>query len=325
MTKNLKKTKELKNERTKELSSNTSLKVPSIIARTDDGTIQITFTIAYDKIKKARLEATKELAKNIDISGFRKGKAPLNKAIEKIPPNTLVEKTLAKILPKLLGEAIKEHNLKPAMYPKFEIIKAKDDEDWQVRATTCELPEIKLGDYKKAISGASKAKAIWTPSSANLPAGKAGVSDGKPDQKAVPTQAQKEQEVIKILLESVNFSIPKLLINDEVNSRLSKLLERVEKLGLSLESYLKSLGKTADQLRNEYEQQAKNAIKLDFILAQIVKQENIQIKKEQVDAAIKAGSADPNLAKKLDTPQQRRLIESILARRTVLDSLTSLL
>ncbi len=314
-------TKDSKTKKPKKWSVKSAEKTaPSVIARSDDGTIQITFTIAYNKINKARLEAARELGKDIDISGFMKGKAPLDKVIEKIPPNTLVEKTLAKILPKLLGEALKKHNLKPAMYPKFELIKAKDGEDWQVRATTCELPKIELGDYKKAISGASKAKAIWTPDK-----GKMGVGEADKDGKGELTQAQKEQEVYKILLESVKFGIPKLLINDEVNSRLSKLLERVEKLGLSLESYLKSLGKTAEQLRNEYEQQAKNTIKLDFILAQIVKQENIQIKKEQVDAAVNAGAADPNLAKKLDTPQQRRLIESILARRTVLDSLTSLL
>jgi hypothetical protein len=35
------------------------------------------------------------------------------------------------------------------------------------------------------------------------------------------------------------------LIDEEVNSRLSKLLERIEKLGLTLESYLSSIGKTA--------------------------------------------------------------------------------
>ncbi|MCH7641352.1 hypothetical protein IID22_04100, partial [Patescibacteria group bacterium] len=51
----------------------------------------------------------------------------------------------------------------------------------------------------------------------------------------------------------------------------------------------------------------------------------LTFKKSQVDAAVKAGSSDPKLAEKLDTPEQRRIIESVLVRRAALDSLVTLL
>ena len=305
-----------KNEKTKKSNSKSSDKsASSVIAKSDDGTIQITLSIPYSEIEISRKEVIGELGKDIEVQGFRKGKAPLQKIIEKIPQNTLIEKTISKLLPKAFSDAVKEHKITPSVYPKFEVIKATDGEDWQVRAFTCELPEIDLGDYKKEISSSAKAKSIWTPDK----------GDPKKNEEKEPTREEKEQEVLKILLEKVTIKIPKILTDEEVNSRLSKLLERIEKLGMNLESYLSSLGKTAEQLREEYRTQAENAIKLDFILTKIAEKEDIKVTDVEIGAAIQASaSTDPTLSEKLKNPDQKRLIETILKRRKVLDSLISL-
>jgi trigger factor len=287
-----------------------------VVARSEDGTIQITFQIPYKKIKLARETAVKKLGENIQVPGFRKGKAPIEKVIPQIPQNTLIEKTLAQILPKLISEAINQHKIRPVIYPKLELIKATEGEDWQVRATTCELPKITLGDYKKTIMGSARAKTIWTPDSAKA-------SPAKSDKEL--SKEEKEQEVIKLLLKNIEIKIPKLLIEEEVASRLSNLLARLEKLGLNLESYLASIGKTPETLRKEYEKQAREAISLELILNKIIETEKIKIEESQVEAAIKASGADPELAKKLDTPEQRRVIRSVLLRRAALESLASLL
>ncbi len=296
--------------------TNTAKSMQSVVARSDDGTVQITFTIPFAKISKAREAAAEVLGKDTEVPGFRKGHAPLSKVLENIPENTLLEKTLSGILPELLAKAIKEHKIAAAVYPKFELLKAKEGEDWQIRGTTCELPKIDLGDYKSELSGTAKAKTIWTPGSAK---------DAKPDDNPKsPTREEKEQQVIKTLLDKINIKIPKILIDEEANSRLAKLLERLEKLGLSLESYLASIGKTAQTLRSEYEAQAKSAIELDLILNEVALKENITVDTKEVDAAVSAAQADPKLAKELDTPERRRFIEVILKRRKALDTLTSL-
>ena len=135
----------------------------STVARSDDGTVQITFTIPFSDIKRAKDEVVRDNADKVNIPGFRPGKAPLEKVAEGIPENTLLEKTLSKILPQLLTDAIKEHKIKPAIYPKFELINTKEENDWQIRAVTCELPEIDLKNYKKEILSKKKASGIWTP------------------------------------------------------------------------------------------------------------------------------------------------------------------
>lgn len=288
--------------------------ISSSLAREDDGNIQITFSIVYPKVEEAKRDALEEITKEAEIPGFRKGKAPVSEVEKKVKPNQVVEKALSKILPQAFANAIEKFKIRPIVYPKFEVIKAKENEDWQVRAVTCEMPEISLGDYKKLLAGSSKAKDIWTP------------EKGKPEEKPKEkTNEEKEQEVIKILLDSIKVKVPKLLINEEVDGRLSSLLERIEKLGLTLEGYLSSVGKTPESLRAEYEIQAKNTICLDLILQKIAEEEKIEIKDTQIDEVIKVSSGDPKLSEKLNTPEQRRFISSILKKRAALESLTALL
>jgi len=291
----------------------TTQKSNSTLAKSDDGTIQITFTVPFSDIQKAKEDAAKELAPNVEVPGFRRGMAPQEKVLERVDPNLLLEKSLAKILPGLITKAVEEYKIRPAIYPKFELVSAEEGQDWQIRAITCELPEITLGDYRKALSSKRKAGSIWIPG-----------NDTKSAEKD-PTREEKEQTAIKTLLENVKISISKVLLDEETNSRLSKLLERLEKLGLSLDTYLSSVGKTAAVLRQEYDAQAKDALTLDLILSKIAEVEKIEVDKKELDAAVTAGKADPQLVSELDTPERRKFIEVLLKRRKALDFVSSLI
>lgn len=289
-------------------------KITSVIAREDNGNIQINFTIPYSEIATTKDEVIKEFAKDIEIPGFRKGMAPLDKVEAKISQNTIIEHTLSHILPRALADAITENKLQIAIYPKFELINAKEGEAWQIRGVTCELPEINLGDYKKDIAGALRASNIWTP------------GQSKSEDKKELTREQKEQIVIKALLDGIKINIPQILIEEEADSRLSALLARLEKLGLALESYLTSIGKKAEDLRADYANQAREAIALDLILSKIAESENIKIDEKEITNALEMSKAANQTgdSEAPDTEDKRRLMESILKRRAALDFLINL-
>lgn len=284
----------------------------STMAKGEDGSIQITFTLPWALVESSKTQALEEIAKEIEIPGFRKGMAPPDKVKSHVSEAKVTEKALGNILPETLGKALRQYKLVPAIYPKFELLSAKEGEDWQIRAVTCELPEIKLGDYKARIQTEGRAKNIWTP-------------DKGSDKPKEPSKEEKEQAVLKILLEQTKIEIPKVLIDEEVNNRLSALLERTEKLGLSLDNYLASIGKNPETLRGEYEIQARNTISLELILNKVASEEDVKIKDGQIDEVISASSPNPEAREKINTPEQRRIISSYLARRAALDSLTSLL
>lgn len=290
--------------------------VSPTIAREDNGNIQITLSIPYKDVLEAKKSALEEIAKNIEIPGFRKGNAPISQVEKNVTESKVLEKALGKILPKAFSDIVEKENIKPIVYPKFELINAKENEDWQVRATTCELPNVELKDYKKLISDEAKTKSIWTP----------GKEDPKKsEEEKEKTPEEKEQEVIKILLDNIKINIPKILIDQEVDNRLSQLLDRIEKLGLNLESYLASVGKNPEILRKEYELQSQNTIVLDLILQKIAVEDKIAVDEKEIDGLIKATSADPKLAESLNTPEQKRFIRSIILKRKALESLVSLL
>ncbi len=290
-------------------TTQTSVKINSVVAREKSGDVQITFTIPFSVVKKAQDETVEEMAHDIQVPGFRKGKAPLDKVREKVSQEALIQHSLSHILPQALSDAIKEHDVKIAMYPKYELVSAKDNEDWQIRALTCELPEIKLGDYKKEIQGASRASNLWTPD--------------KGKDKKEPTRGEKESLVIKTLMDTVKFEVPKVLVEEEVNSRLASLLARVEKLGLALESYLASVGKNPETLRKEYEEQAKSAIGLDLVLSRIVDEEKLVLEEKELENALQM-SQSVNSPQNEDLESRKRMMESILKKRKALDFLVSL-
>ena len=175
------------------------------------------------------------------------------------------------------------------------------------------MPKIDLGDYKKFVAAELRSSSIIT---------------SKPSDDADITAAQgrekKEQAVIKALIENIKFILPKILIEDEVTSRLSNLLARIEKLGLSLDSYLASIGKTVESLRVEYEAQAKDAISLDIILTKISDEEKLEVKPQEIEQALKMSQNASTTENSADVENKKRLFESILKRRQALDFLISL-
>jgi FKBP-type peptidyl-prolyl cis-trans isomerase (trigger factor) len=283
-------------------------KITSVIAREDDGNIQITFTIPYVLIQAAQEETVMEMAKDIEIPGFRKGAAPLSKVREKIPQGTLIEHSLGHLLPKALSEAVTENKLKIAVYPRFELISAKENEAWQIKGITCELPEVTLGEYKKAVAGALRSDSIIVP--------------GKENKEK--TREEKESLVLKALVESVKIKIPRILVEEEADSRISSLLARLEKLGLALESYLASMNKKVEDLKAEYAQQAKDAISIDLILNKIAETESLKVEDKEVDSAFQMSQATAGKESSEDTENRKRYIESILKRRKALDFLLAL-
>lgn len=262
----------------------------SEIKRLDNGNVEILFTIPGILLNEVKKQAINELAINTVVAGFRKGKAPLAKVEEVTSDEKLTDHILKLILPKAFADSVSVHKFKPAIYPKFDAVKITSsknisiDGEWQLKAITCEMPKIKLGDYKKKLKFDKKDQNV----------------------------------LIKSLIDAINPEIPKMLIDEEVNARLSQVLERIEKLGLALEGYLKSVGKTPEELRAEYEIQAKNSIALEIILNEVSNEEKIEVTEKEIDEFIKTTGTEIKVVDK----NQRDVIKRVILRRSALDKLS---
>ena len=273
----------------------------SILAKQDDGTIQLTITIPWGVVKKAKEEALEAYLASAQLPGFRKGKAPKKLVEKNINQDHLREETLRKLLPEGYVEALKEHALKPILNPKIHVEKLEDDKDWTFTAFTAEAPEIILGDYKDAVKKVTAKSKIIVP--------------GKE-----PTQANFE-DISKAILETATVKIPKIIIDQEVDRLLAQTLDEVKRLGLTLDQYLASTGRNTEALRQEYEKKAENDIKLEFLLQKIAEAEKITVEEKEIDEAITQAKTD---AEKQNLQNNRYLLASIIRQQKTLDFLRQL-
>jgi len=282
----------------------------SALNKLPDGTIEITINIPWKRVLTAYQKKLEQLAKVIDVKGFRKGKAPVKMAEKQLNKTTVYQEILKEIIPDLYLEAVKEHKLKPIVNPQISVVSLEENKDWQIKATTCEIPEIKLGKYKEEIKKVLASDKIWVP----------GEDKEKQTQE---TETKKLDKIFKTLIESIKFKVPEILIQEEANKMLSKLIDQTNQLGLTLEQYLASSGKTSDQIKKEYQNQAAQTIKLELILSKIADEEKIKVTDDQVEQMIKS-IPEKETQESFKNEAQKAYIRQILRKRQVIDNLSKL-
>src|SRR3989344_8303991 len=273
----------------------------STIKREQDGTIVLTINIPSDMVKKTQAAVMESVVKNANMPGFRKGKAPKKLVEESVNPQKLSEETLKELLPQGCMEAVKTHSLRPVMNPKIHVEKLEEGRDWVFTATTAEMPQVTLKDYKKAIKDVTaKSKII------------------------IPGNEQKEpsmDEIMKVFLEQVEITLPKILVDQEADRLLAQTLDEIKRLGLTLDQYLASTGKSPEQLRGEYETKAQNDMKFEFALQKVSEIEKITVGEKEIDEALQKAK-DPQERANLE--KNRYLLASILRQQKTLDFLKNL-
>lgn len=280
----------------------------SFLVRQTDATIEITLTIPWNEVSQTYQSVLESAVQNTELPGFRKGKAPRDLVEKNLDKTKMYEEVLKTLIPKSYNQAITEQKVKPIISPKVELKEANEGKDWVIRVLTCEKPTLTLGDYRKAIRDTKSGK-IWKPG--DLPAQAGDVKTKKPTL----------DELLQALYGSVTVTLPSLLIEHEVNRLLSDLLDQTKKLGLSVEQYLSSTGRTADSIRHEYEKQAKRTLTLEFALEDIADKEGVLVSDDEIDTVIKTGKTDEE---KNALAKQRYYLASILRRQKTLDLLASL-
>ncbi len=276
-----------------------------------DNSLSLMVTVPLARIKDEYQKTLKSLTAEAEIPGFRKGKAPQEKVEKTLGKEKVYQEMIKTFLPRLYQEVITQEKIRPIVNPKVTLVTAKEDKDWQIKFVTCETPPVELGNYKEKIKDALNKGKIWTPEDKNK---KEGSSPEADEQKKLTT-------VINILNKTVKAIIPQILVEEELSQKLAQLIEKTEKMGLSLEQYLTSLGKTSEQIRKEYEKEIKTNWRLELALNKIADQEKITVSQDEIEEMIKKASSEEE-RKQLEN--QRYVLSSILRRQKTLEFLKNL-
>ena len=96
-----------------------------------------------------------------------------------------------------------------------------------------------------------------------------------------------EDAVIKAVCENVKVEIPSGMIENETEDMLKNIESRLSYQGLKLDQYLQMMGKTAEEVKKEYEPQAIEAIKSRLMLEAVIKAEKIEATEDEIVAKVK--------------------------------------
>ncbi|HIU52309.1 MAG TPA: trigger factor [Candidatus Merdicola faecigallinarum] len=96
-----------------------------------------------------------------------------------------------------------------------------------------------------------------------------------------------EDEAVKVVCENTDLDIPSGMIETEIDNMEKDMEARLQYQGLNLDNYLKMVGKTREEFRKEYEEQARNSVKSRLIIEEIVKEEKVEASDKEIEEKLK--------------------------------------
>jgi trigger factor len=110
--------------------------------------VSLTIEVEAEKVKNEKEKVFQLMSKQVQIKGFRKGKAP-RKIVEKwINADVLNKEVLERLVSNAYGDALKANHLIPVTQPQVEIVHFSDNESLKFKATFEKRPEVALPEYK---------------------------------------------------------------------------------------------------------------------------------------------------------------------------------
>ena len=267
----------------------------------EDGTITLTIHVPWKKVEESRTKVVDTLIKQVQVPGFRRGMAPKNVAEQHLKKESVQEEVLKEVVGEAYNEAVKTEKLTPIITPKIHIETFEDGTDLTFSADLCEAPIVTLGNYKEEVKNVTAKGKIIVP----------GEENKKPN----------IDEILNAVAKGGSVTIPKVLYEQEANRLLSQTLDELKSLGLTLEQYLSSRGKNAEDMRIDYEEKAKKDLALEFMLRKIADDEKITVEPADIEGVMKDIKDEEQKKQIMSNPY---LLASIIRQQKTLDFLTKI-
>jgi trigger factor len=132
-----------------------------------------------------------------------------------------------------------------------------------------------------------------------------------------------EDRVIEAATAMSNLEYPPVLVEAEIDRSLERNLRFLQNTGQNIETYLKSIGKTIEQLREELRPASVKRVAESLVLGKIAEQEKMAVTHAEIDAEIEemvkkySGNKD-EFKQALQAKRNRESIEdTLIARKTI--------
>jgi FKBP-type peptidyl-prolyl cis-trans isomerase (trigger factor) len=236
------------------------MKQNSPIQKNPDKTFILNLEIKKEDIQNEYKEHLHSAQSNFETKGFRKGKAPLEVVEAQISPEKMFEEVASHLISHYYSDAIKTNNLKPIIQPQIKFKNEHPDfeHDWQIEITGCELPEINLNDkYLDEVKKINSDKTI--------------TDDNK-----------KMDQIIQTLIKNAKLNLPEILIESDLQSHLSGLVNQANQAGITVQQYLESQKQTLDSYKESLKKRIIEEWTINLSISKIAKDNKIEVSEAEV-------------------------------------------
>ena len=136
-----------------------------------------------------------------------------------------------------------------------------------------------------------------------------------------------EEKLINAVVEQAKVEYPPVLIDLEINRILNEQARQLQMTGQGMDQYLKSINKTAEQLREDLRPVAVKNIAASLVLGKVAEEEKIVVAETDIQNGINnmtrnvAADKKEEFRKLLDTPRTRESLEQSLKTRKTIERL----
>ena len=174
---------------------------------------------------------------------------------------------------------IKLHEIKKKELPKIDDEFAKDASEFDT-----------LADWKKSIK------------------------EKKEKENASKAKFEMEDKAIEEVCKNATVDIPSGMVETKIDNMEQDISQRLSYQGMKLEQYLQMIGKTKQEFRDEYKEQAEKQVKTDLVLEAVMKDAKIEVTEDEIGAKIKEmaelyGQKEEEVK---NNPQLRNYVEGTL-------------
>lgn len=106
------------------------------------------------------------------------------------------------------------------------------------------------------------------------------------ERKEAEAKRQKETEAIEKIVADSKMDIPQAMIDTQVTRMAEDFAQRLQQQGLSLETYFKYTGLTAEKILDDMKPEAVKRIQNSLVLEAVAKAENIQVSDDEFNAEL---------------------------------------
>ncbi len=108
---------------------------------------KLTVEVPFEELKPSLDAAYKEIAKQINVPGFRRGKVPPAVIDRQVGRPAVLNEAVNDVLPKAYMEALQENHLEPLAQPEIEVTRLEDNDSLEFTAEVDVKPEVTVPDF----------------------------------------------------------------------------------------------------------------------------------------------------------------------------------